>query len=597
MKRCLAAVALAALTAALAFAWEPLQSGERRGRLFSDWDQHLLYHGAARRAVVEFGELPLWNPWLCFGHPTLANPQSRVVSPLFPLHLALGPERALKWEIAIHAFLAILGGAFFARRAGASWNGATLAGVAFGCCGAFALHLNEGHTWYLAFAALPWIAALFDLGRERTLATLGAAGVLALAMLGGGTYPAPYAVLLLTLLAAVETAQRRSPRPFGRLLGVLALAAGLAAVKLLPMVELMSVSPRLTPAGGGLPPAALAAALFDAGRAIESRAHETWPVTFVGWHEYGHAITPLLVPLALLGLGPGGRWRPTLLLGIAGFLLLALGQFAPLDLWGALHLLPGFASLRNPSRFLLLVVLLAAVAAGLGLTWLESRLGMRRPRLAAATGLGLAVLVAGLQVQAGRQGFAGAFPNPPVRPAQGEFRLSFGNALTMYGPSLANVATTVNCYEVAALQPRDAEEGRLRPGQTTRLESWQRLVAGPPVRDAVPVALETEAGRVPGAARVARHGTSWFEVEVEAPVPGLLILGQTDDGNWRVEGGRRERASGLIATRVAAGRSRVRFSYLPPSVVSGAIVSVTSLVLAAALALRSRHLDGCAGAP
>lgn len=587
-----AAVVLAALVAALVFAWEPLASGDRRGRLFSDWDQHLLYHDAARRSVADFGELPLWNPWLCFGHPTLANPQSRVVSPFFALHLALGTERALKVEIALHAFIAILGTALLARRAGATWSGAAAGGIVFGCCGAFALHLNEGHTWYLAFAWLPWAALLFDLGRERTSATVGAAGIVALIMLGGGTYPAPHAVMLLALLAAFEAGARRDLRPFARLLGVLALAAGLAAVKLLPMAELMSVSPRLTPPGGGVPFSALSDVMFDARRTIDSRAHESWPVPFMGWHEYGHPLTPLVVPLAALGLLSGGRWRWPLRAGLGLFLLLALGQFAPFDLWAALHRLPLFASLRNPSRFLIVVVLLAAVATALGLSALERRLELRGRRLALVVGVALAVLVGGLQVRAGRTGFTGAFPNPAPRPAAGEFRLSFGNALTMFAPSLANVASTVNCYEVAALQPRDATEAAGRPARATRLESWQRLVAGPPVREALPVAFETAQGRVAGAARVVRHTSSRFEVAVEAPAPGLLILGQTDDGHWVVEGGHPESAAGLIAARVNAGRSVVRFRHAPRAFGLGALASLLATALALALVARERRVVG-----
>lgn len=584
-----AAVILAALVAALAFAWEPLASGDRRGRLFSDWDQHLLYHDAARRSVAEFGELPLWNPWLCFGHPTLANPQSRVVTPFFPLHLVLGPERALKVEIALHAFFAILGTALLARHAGATWSGAAAGGIVFGCCGAFALHLNEGHSWYLAFAWLPWAALLFDLGRARTSATVGAAGVVALIMLGGGTYPAPYAAMVLAVLAAFEAGTRRDLRPFARLLGVLALAAGLAAVKLVPMAELMSVSPRLTPQGGGVPPSALVDVMFDAQRPIDSRAHESWPVTFMGWHEYGHPLTPLVVPLAALGLVYGGRWRWPLLAGLGLFLLLALGQFAPLDLWSALHRLPLFASLRNPSRFLIVVVLLVGVATALGLSALERRLEPRGRRLAFVTGVALAALVGILQVRAGRAGFTGTFPNPALRPPAGEFRLSFGNALTMFAPAIADVASTVNCYEVAALQPRDAGEAAGRPAPATRLESWQRLVAGPPVRDALPVAFETAQGRVAGAARVVRHTTSRFEVAVDAPAPGLLILGQTDDGNWVVEGGQRESAAGLIAARVNAGPSVVRFRYAPRAFGHGALASLLAAALAIALVTRERR--------
>ena len=28
-----------------------------------DWDQHLFYYGAVLKNVVEYGQLPFWNPW------------------------------------------------------------------------------------------------------------------------------------------------------------------------------------------------------------------------------------------------------------------------------------------------------------------------------------------------------------------------------------------------------------------------------------------------------------------------------------------------------------------------------------------------------
>ena len=47
-----------------------------------DWRYFESAMEAARRSVVWFGELPLYNPYMCGGEPQLANPQSVAGSPL-----------------------------------------------------------------------------------------------------------------------------------------------------------------------------------------------------------------------------------------------------------------------------------------------------------------------------------------------------------------------------------------------------------------------------------------------------------------------------------------------------------------------------------
>ena len=51
----------------------------------SDWDQHLFYYGAVLKSVVEYGQLPFWNPWYCGGNVLWQNPQIALLSPVYPL--------------------------------------------------------------------------------------------------------------------------------------------------------------------------------------------------------------------------------------------------------------------------------------------------------------------------------------------------------------------------------------------------------------------------------------------------------------------------------------------------------------------------------
>ena len=54
-----------------------------------DWDQHLFYYGSVIKSVVEYGQLPFWNPWYCGGNVLWQNPQIPLLSPVFPLSLVM----------------------------------------------------------------------------------------------------------------------------------------------------------------------------------------------------------------------------------------------------------------------------------------------------------------------------------------------------------------------------------------------------------------------------------------------------------------------------------------------------------------------------
>src|SRR5919199_1507187 len=98
-------------------------------------------------AALREGHLPLWNPYIYFGAPFLANQQSAVFYPLHVLFLFLRTTQAMNWSVALHLFLA----AYFAYLAGRHVAGldaasATVAGALYGLSGfvgAQVGHLNQ----------------------------------------------------------------------------------------------------------------------------------------------------------------------------------------------------------------------------------------------------------------------------------------------------------------------------------------------------------------------------------------------------------------------------------------------------------------------
>lgn len=357
------------------------------------------------RGAVREGRLPLWNPLLFAGAPLLANPQTSLLYPLRWPFLPLPAERAIPGFIALHAWLA--GGFAYAlaRRAGrVGWGSGLAAGILFAANGwvtGLSAHPNRWATVAWLPAAL-WLwegmAGADVAGRRRRLALLSLVWALALlaghsqtfynqALLFGGWALWPHwerlasAVRQRDLGQAWRDERRAVGDTLGRLIGIFALAALIAAVQLVPTWELAQVSyrqgglPFRDHAALSLPPWRLGFTLLphygrDLGQALETDAYAEW-VAYVGLTGLALAGLGLFYPQAL------GLRRRAAVLVVAG-LTLAIGAYNPLTylLW---RFMPGWDLFRVPARWLEAVVLGLALLAALGLEGLNRRSSQRLP--------------------------------------------------------------------------------------------------------------------------------------------------------------------------------------------------------------------------
>jgi hypothetical protein len=157
-------------------------------------------------------------------------------------------------------------------------------------------------------------------------------------------------------------------------LPVVGLGLCLAAVQLVPLIELAGFSPR----GSGIRYAESAAySLTPYGL-----AQLIFPFVFRGpgglqWGLWTHWESYLYVGLVPLVLAVVGllqvRRREVIGWGVlAGIgIIVALGQYSLLNLHYVLWLLPGLSGLRAPGRFTVVVVLALAMLAAYGLAWLQ----------------------------------------------------------------------------------------------------------------------------------------------------------------------------------------------------------------------------------
>jgi hypothetical protein len=153
----------------------------------------------------------------------------------------MGPSVGAHLEVTLHLAIAWAGGYVLARMLGLGPLAAVAAATILPASSWFPLHLGEGHLILMGFVFLPWLLALMVLASERKLAlpAIAAAALLAITFGGGGGEVIIYEGPLVAAYAIAETIRRRSARPILFLAVAGAFAAGFAAVRLLPVLEIL----------------------------------------------------------------------------------------------------------------------------------------------------------------------------------------------------------------------------------------------------------------------------------------------------------------------------------------------------------------------
>jgi len=394
--------------------------------LFSDKNFYfrdiLNFHYPLRRILIDTwarGEFPLWNPFISFGQPMLANPNYMAFYPTNLFHLLFSFDYAFKLHFIVHPLVAGPGLYFLQRRLGISPKAALLGAAAYQFSGTLLSFLNL-YNILPAVALLPWIGwafygALQGKWLRRSMAFGGLLSLQIIAM-EPMTFQCTIVLLIgLGVLHIVEAPERRRAivRVIAAGLSGTCFALGLSAVQILPTLEMLRQGAR----GAGL----------DFGLASLWSLH---PIDFLNtfvpnlfgnpfsigyatsWGEAYHnndlgvlvsffvgAGTLLLATLSFTS--ERTKLRRLIMLVAFGGAFLALGRFNPVYHWLYEHV-PGFRVGRYPSKCFLLVTLALCILAALGLEALSERSGSRsRRRIAisiAVLGLVLGVALIGAAI-------------------------------------------------------------------------------------------------------------------------------------------------------------------------------------------------------
>jgi len=353
-----------------------------QGRVLYERDIHLNRYGQMESLVraVSSGSWPVWDPYVSFGQPLLANPEIQVWYPLTWLNLIMPPWTYYTLFVVSHLIFSGIGLYLLCRRLGLSPAGALTAAALWVTSGPLLSLVNlyhhfAGATW------IPWVLLAAQLAtqsptRARALAwgAAMAAQILAgsadmCAMTGG-----LLAILLLTKL------RWRTPRdPINRrLLGCAAFAIvfalALSAAQWLPTLDIARHSarwelPERARTYFSVHPTALVQTLLPISLYDLPLRDELHGVLFERMREpllrSLYLGLPAVALVAAAFCGPP-RVPRRLIAGLAaGAVLLALGRhFAAYDL--VIALVPWLRILRYPEKLMVVAALAWALLAGSG---------------------------------------------------------------------------------------------------------------------------------------------------------------------------------------------------------------------------------------
>lgn len=506
-----------------------------------DWRAFAGAWEAARISLRDFHQWPSWNPWHCGGVPLYQDPQTAVPGVMFLLTFGWLPTPAgMKLWLWVHLLVGALGARSLLRHHGANIPEQVLGAALVAACGFCSEHFGGGHLSFTPFLFLPWML----LGHRRALDdarwSVLTATTLAFAVWEGGTYPVP---LMLVALAADTLLRLNDPAARRALAVSLPLTGGLftliAGVRLVPVLLWLREHPRLMPLDDQM-------TVAEVVLAWTARAHErAFPGHVFVWPEYGDYIGAVPVVLFALGIvaalarrDAGARDRRVDVGVAAALVWCALGNVPGFSLFGLLHELPVYRSLRVPSRFLYPATVLVALVAGRVLADARALLrdrGVRPMLLRAFVAVECAVVfvvcVDVVSVNNPRLQ-QGVDPPIPTTRASADFHQDGGGDYWRWPTYPVRGVGTSVCYVAFDWTPAPQLRGGTGPQQSV------------------------EPGDA-GSVRALSWSPNELRFEVELSRPAALVINQNTDSGWSSSVGTVDRSQALLTVALPAGRRTV----------------------------------------
>ena len=553
--------------------------GDRTTLGSHDWDQMESHRYLVDKTILLYHQFPFWNPYACGGHPNWGGFESgtTVVSPWLPFYLTMTLAHAMRVEVWGMALLSALGAWLLATRFTKSSAVRALVVVAFAVNGRWALQITSGHTWHLAYAWTPWVLYYYDravgadasLGPPRRRFVVLAGVCLALMVYMGGIYPLPQTIFCVALYAVFLAATTRSFRPVFVAVMCGLVSLGLAAPKLLPILEVLAKHPRLVDSTETLDFGAFVDVLTSRDQDMSS-GHGG--VSQWGWHEWGMYVGWAVVACVVLG-AIAGRGTRESALRWAGLVCLSLGfgAFDPHAPWPLLHHLPVFQSQHVPSRWMYPALLMLLVVTASAFERLLRRTGRVRGWIEVAL-VGAVAYVAYDVAQISHQPTRHMFTTrmPPVPESTGPFHVE---------QHLPHELSYESDWAPSSLTAEMANVGTIDCGTFPAFHNYFRDQEGHvPGLGAHGVGDKDYRGEafIPegvGTATVTKWSPNEVTVEVhDARAGEHLVLNQNYDPGWSASGRSVENWEDTVRVDLHEADATVVFRYRPPTFWPGVLL-------------------------
>jgi hypothetical protein len=563
---------------------------------------------ATRVTIGHFHQLPSWNPYHCGGIVLFQDPQAPFPGPLFLLTFFWLPTAVgIKLWVLAHLLCGALGARALVADRGGNAAEQVLGATVMAACGFMSEHIGGGHLSFTPLLFLPLILwALRRALRDVRYAILVAA-LLALADIEGGTYPVPLMVAAVAFESLARLGSAVDRRALARALPVVGVLFVLfAGVRMVPVLSYLREHPRLMPLDDGI-------SLREAFEFWTTRVHGRGVAghPYV-WPEYDDYVGVVPVALMLAGAAiaifarrPDTRRRERRidLVLFVGLVWCALGNISGPSLFGFLHKIPIYASLRVPSRFLgPATVGLGLLAVG-ALSAARGAVERRGPRAGARWTLLVAelVLVAYVAVDmcltnqsVVQQGIDPVLPAVQPATAGADFFQNSGASYGRYPTFPVAGFGTRSCYAPLEWKPAPGiADGRVAQAWvepstagTVKQSSWS------------PNEITLDA-RLDAAATVIvnqNYETGWrLEHGAEQGTVGAFVAPQKRF--WDVRSRPRELpakgAIGLLAVRLPPGVHHLVLRHRPTGFYLGLLLSILGVALAILLARAGPRVGQC----
>jgi hypothetical protein len=521
---------------------------------------------AMRVSIVDYHELPLWNPYQCGGVPLWDNPQGVAAAPLMWLVWPLGTTRGIEAWYILHSALGFVCMWLLAcHELRLSRGAALVASAAFAFAGVHNQHLTGGHLAFASYLYFP-LALLFWRRAEHDVRhAIGLGALIAWTMHEGGTYPLPYLAIILGLETLTRLWPARRLLPIARAAGVVVVVAlCLGASRFLPVLDQLHAHTRqLGDEHDRMTWQTLRDVFLarDHGRDVPGQEY--------AWTEFGDYVGPIVLVLSVIGLALRGARTAWMLVPLLVSFALMLGHQGPWAPWTLLkgHVYP-FTQMRVPSRFNTCVTVFLAAYAGLGVDALAALVtSVRRPGRVATT-LRIAILGIGLLGAADIIVAGIAFGGQFFTSTPADTRITAAPRLYLGGPRLAEFID----------QPRQ-HRGRL-----DCWEEWAFDQGAPLWQGDVPQARATNADATIRSVTRTQNG---FTIDIDARQPTRLLLNSAYDRGWRASVGTTTHSGHQLAVDVPAGACVITVRYWPHGLTFGFWLAGSSIIAIAAFFLWS----------